>query len=347
MTLIWFLPLLLITACKNRESANIPDVSDIDVDVEITRFEDILLSDTTLEAARLDSIREKYPAFSTIFFNHIMPKEDELIVTTDPELQLQQIESWIRQPKIQWLYDTVRQIYPDLEPVEQELESAFRFAQYYFPEKEVPKIYTTLSDFGYFPFIYAEDSLRDGIGISLEMFLGEDFPYLVHTGLNNAFSDYLTRSYNKEHITRRVLDVWVDDLAGPPPGDRLLDIMIHNGKKLFIIESLMPQVHDSVIIDYSLPKLEWVRSNERNIWTIFTTENLLYETSLNKIQKLIGPSPSSPGMPRESPGNTGSWLGWQIVRTYMQKHPDVTLQELLSISDAQKILDDSGYKPPR
>jgi hypothetical protein len=52
-------------------------------------------------------------------------------------------------------------------------------------------------------------------------------------------------------------------------------------------------------------------------------------------------------MPPESPGNTGSWLGWQIIRTYMKKHPEVTLKDLIQLKDAQKILDDSGYRPPR
>ena len=74
---------------------------------------------------------------------------------------------------------------------------------------------------------------------------------------------------------------------------------------------------------------------------------MIYETSLNKIQKYIGPSPSSPGMPEEAPGNTGSWLGWQIVRSYMKTHPATTLQQLLELKDAQAILDESGYRPPR
>ncbi len=231
--------------------------------------------------------------------------------------------------------------------MQEDLESAFRYAKYYFPEKETPRVYTTISDFGYFPFIYAEDSLRDGLGISLEMFAGEKFPYLTYTGLNNAFSDYLTRSYNKDHITRRTLEVWIDDILGPPSGDRLLDLMIHNGKKLYILETLLPEVHDSVIIDYPSDKLDYVERNERNIWDHFSTQNWFYETSLNKIQKYIGPAPRSPGMPEEAPGNTGSWLGWQIVRAYMNSHPQTTLKELIALNDVQAILDQSGYRPPR
>lgn len=345
--ILWFLPVILLISCKTRQDANIPDVSDIDIDLDITRFEDLLLADTTLDAAELQKLMEDHPAFSEIYFENVMPRTDDIQVRGDVETRLQDIQSWIRHPRTRWLYDTVHHVFPDITDIENGLESAFRYAKYYFPEKPTPRVYTTLSDFGYFPFIYSEDSLRDGIGISLEMFLGEKFPYLDYTGINNAFSNYLTRSYNKDHIVRRALEVWVDDLIGPSPGDRLLDIMIHNGKKLYILESLMPESPDSVIIDYPSDKLDWVTRNERNIWYQFTTNNMLYETSLNKIQKYIGPSPTSPGMPAESPGNTGSWLGWQIVKAYMKKHPETTLKELIAMKDAQKILDESGYRPPR
>jgi hypothetical protein len=339
--------LVFLLACRSDRPTNIPDVSDIAVDLEVIRFEQLLLKDTLIGSAELRDLEATYPAFAEIYFNHVIPVADEMVVQTDPELKHQQIQNWIRHPRTQWLYDTVQQVFPNLDDYTDGLTEAFRFGKYYFPEKSTPRIFTTISDFGYFPFIYAEDTLQDGIGVSLEMFLGEDFPYRNMNGLNNVFSDYLVRSYNKDHMVRRTVEVWLDDLAGPPPGNRLLDMMIHNGKKLFILQALLPTTPDTVIMDFPSDKMQWVRDNERNIWTHFTTQQLMYETSLNRIQKYIGPSPSSPGMPPEAPGNTASWLGWQIVKTYMEKFPSTTFPELLAMDNAQKLLDESGYKPPR
>ncbi len=338
---------LFFTACKSDKGTNIPDVSDIKIDLDMTRFEQLLLADTMIDAAGVQKLMEEHPAFSEVYFNHVLPGAEDMMVSDDPEARMQYIREWVRHPRTRWLYDTVQTIFPEVEKVKEDLTSAFKYAKYYFPEKETPRVYTTISDFGYFPFVYAEDSLRDGIGISLEMFLGDTFPYRDYTGLNNAFSDYLTRSYNKDHIVKRALEVWIDDIAGPPPGNRLLDLMIHNGKKLYILQSFMPMADDTVIMDYSSVKMDWVKAGEKNIWYHFTNQNMIYETSLNKIQKYIGPSPSSPGMPEEAPGNTGSWLGWQIVRSYMKTHPATTLQQLLELKDAQAILDESGYRPPR
>ena len=338
---------ILLYGCSADKETNIPDVSDIDVDVDITRFEQQLLADTLIDNAGIQRLMDSFPAFSSVYFQHVMPGAEDVFLTDDPEIRKQYIKEWIRHPRTRWLYDTVQQIFPDLTPVKAQLTEAFKYAKYYFPEKPTPRIFTTISDFGYFPFLYAEDSLRDGLGISLEMFLGDTFPYLNYTGLNNAFSDYLTRSYNKDHLVRRTLEVWIDDMAGSPPGNRLIDYMIHNGRKLFVLQSFMPHAPDTVIVDYPSVKLEWLKNNERNVFYHFTAQDMLYETSLNKIQKYIGPSPSSPGMPPEAPGNTASWMGLQIVRAYMQKHPGTTLPQLLAIKDAQKIFDESGYRPPR
>lgn len=339
--------ILWLAACRTDDRTNIPDVSDIDVKIEITRFEKLLLADSLISADSIRNLQQQYPAFADVYFNHVIPIPQDMLSSSDPELKMQEVRTWIRHPRTRWLYDTLTQIYPDLSFLEKDLTKAFKYAKYYFPEKETPRIFTTVSDFGYFPFIYAEDSLRDGIGISLEMFFGEKFPYREYNGLNNVFSDYLIRTYNRDHLVKRVLDVWVDDMVGPPAGNRLLDHMIHNGKKLYIISSLIPSASDTVIMDYSEPEMDWVKSNERNIWFQFTNQNMLYETSLNKIQKLIGPSPNSPGMPAEAPGNTGSWMGWRIVNAYMAKNPGTTLQQLVSLDDAQLLLDQSGYKPPR
>jgi hypothetical protein len=340
--------LLVVTAgCRENQDTKIPEVPELAEPVTITRFEDELLADTMLDAAKVQALMDKYPAFAEVYFNHVVPGAEEMVLDDDPERRVARLQEWVRHPRTRWLYDTVKTIFPDLKPLEAELSKTFAYAKHYFPDKPTPRFFSTISDFGYFPFVYAEDTLRDGIGISLEMFLGETFPYMNYTGLNNAFSDYLVRSYNKDHITRRVLEVWLNDLASQPGGQRLIDLMIHNGKVLYAMKQLMPAAPDSVIIDWPQAKLDWVVRSEREVWYHFTTGGWLYESARSKIQKYIAPAPRSPGMPEEAPGNTGSWLGWRIVTAYMRRHPDTSLEQLFALKDAQKLMDESGYRPPR
>jgi len=71
----------------------------------------------------------------------------------------------------------------------------------------------------------------------------------------------------------------------------------------------------------------------------------LYETQSKLYGKYVNDGPTSSGMPAESPGNVGSWVGWQIVRAFMQQHPGFSLQKLMDIEDGQYILSKSKYKP--
>jgi hypothetical protein len=66
-----------------------------------------------------------------------------------------------------------------------------------------------------------------------------------------------------------------------------------------------------------------------------------------KIQKYLAEAPFTPGVGENSSSapKLGIWTGWQIVRKYMEKNPEISLQQLMLEKDSQKILTDSNYKP--
>ena len=49
-------------------------------------------------------------------------------------------------------------------------------------------------------------------------------------------------------------------------------------------------------------------------------------------------------MPDASPGNIGTWIGWQIVKKYAAEHPEVTPEKMMRL-DPRKIFQDAKYKP--
>ncbi|MFQ5447121.1 MAG: hypothetical protein ACE5FF_09305 [Saprospiraceae bacterium] len=100
-------------------------------------------------------------------------------------------------------------------------------------------------------------------------------------------------------------------------------------------------------MEYSQPQVDWCNQNEENIWAYLISEDLLYSTAWNDFRKLVEYSPNSPGMPKEAPGRTANWLGWQIVKAYMKRHPGTSLEDLIALKDAQAIMDGSKYKPRR
>ncbi|MDX1406483.1 MAG: hypothetical protein R3330_00070 [Saprospiraceae bacterium] len=332
--------ILLVTGCG--KGSNIPSVDHLDGSFNLVRFEQELWSlDTMAPAADLSALQARHPEFSDLYFTHILPLSQVRDTTTG---SLDAIRQIIGDPRLRFIADTVGAVFDDFSDVEQALRQAFQYYLYYFPGNRPPAIYTLISDFGYFPFIF-EDADGDAIGISLEMFLGTDFAYRDFVGNHPAFSDYLRRSLNRDHIVKKVLDVLIDDIMGPPPGDRLIDLMLHNGKRLYLLDQLLPTHPDSVIMEYTPEQLAWCAQNERNLWAHLLTEDLLYSNEFSKINKLVNYSPNVPGLPEEAVGRVANWTGWQIIRAWRQQQPDLSVVEIIATRDAQKLLELARYKP--
>jgi uncharacterized protein YjaZ len=125
----------------------------------------------------------------------------------------------------------------------------------------------------------------------------------------------------------------------------MLDVIIGEGKKMYFTEKMLPKTSKANIIEYTPEQYQWCLENEFQIWSFFIEQDLLYSTDDLIYQRYVAPAPSSAKMPPESPGQTGVWLGWQIVTAYMAKNKNVSLAQLMAQADAQKIMNDSGYKP--
>ena len=96
---------------------------------------------------------------------------------------------------------------------------------------------------------------------------------------------------------------------------------------------------------FSEDQMKWCRMNEKNMWVYLIEHKLLYDTNYMTINKLIQDGPFTTFFPRESPGRAATWLGLQIVTSYMNNFPDVILSELMKETDYQKILSLSQYDP--
>nr|BFF38769.1 hypothetical protein BACY1_05740 [Tenacibaculum mesophilum] len=117
---------------------------------------------------------------------------------------------------------------------------------------------------------------------------------------------------------------------------------------MYLLDAYLPNVADAVKIGYSQKKLEWAESNEEQIWMYFIEKDLLYSTSKDVDKRFLDLAPFSKFYMEEdsqSPGRIGEWIGWQIVRSYMQKN-DVSLHQLLQTSE-EEIFKNSRYKPKR
>ena len=127
----------------------------------------------------------------------------------------------------------------------------------------------------------------------------------------------------------------------------LLAKMVYNGKIMYFMKVSLPEVADSLIVGYSTGQMEWAETNQPGVWAYFLENNLLYETDYKRIQKYLTDAPFTPGLGENSKSapKLGIFIGWQIVKKYMERNPETSLQLLMKETDAQKILTESKYKP--
>ncbi|MBP6978335.1 MAG: hypothetical protein KBB71_08490 [Lentimicrobiaceae bacterium] len=323
------LVMILSVSCGSQKTRwQSIDIRDIPgPDLTIHRYEEALFSaDTNRLASAIHDLMGTYAVF--------------LGSAPADSMGILQLRQYVRDPFIRQLYDETRSLYPDLKVQEQQLNEIFRYYSYYFPDQAIPQVYTYVSGIDYQnPVMFQPPDLL----IALDMYLGEDYEHYRQLGV----PAYRIRNFSKEFLIRDcVQELAAYHMKDLYPGDDVLEKMVVEGKKLYFLDALLPFEEDTVKIGFTDDQLRWCIENESNLWKFMIENEVLYSTDIQIINKFFNDGPFTRGFPG-SPARLGSWLGWQIIRNYMDHHSGLTLRDLLHETDAHEILRDSGYKPEK
>ena len=333
---LFFLISLLLSACVHKKI----DVSNIPVDVKIERFDkEFDAMETKPMAQQAAYLQKKYGIFYHDFIALLLQDPD---ISTRDTGYFKLLRKVFATQAYRDLKHDVDSVYINMDKEEEELTDAFRRVKYYFPQKKLPEVYTYYSGFE------AQMTVGDKyIGIGLDLFLGGNSRF--YPSLTAAYPHYLSRNFNAQNICPRVVEGLAREDMFPESDSSktFLSKMIYNGKIMYFMDLVLPDVADSTKIGYSKDQLKWCQQFQSKIWAYFLDQNLLYESDFPKIQKYFTEAPFTPGLgeKNESAPKLAVWTGWQIVRAYMDKHPEVTIKELMLNPDAQKILNESKYRP--
>lgn len=251
------------------------------------------------------------------------------------------INGFMNHPETQLVYDTMQVVYGDISDLEEELTQAFKYYQHYFPERTTPKIYAMYSEFTNPVIGLPEDNIYV---VSLEYFFGEEFG--AYYKLNQPTPQYLARTLYRDHISSKILQTMINNMVSDSSANSLLDYMIINGKKRYILDKLLPCTADYIKFECTPEQAKWMNNNEMQMWSEVFVDKL-YDTHYKDFQKYIGPSPHSPDMPIEAPGNTGTYVGWKIVEAFMKRNPNYSMEQMIQMNNSQEFLKKSNYKPQR
>lgn len=333
-----FFFIITISSCSNKTTFNKPDISSIDLEMKIDRFDQKLGQLITDEISTYNKKWQKeYPYFYSDYISEIL-KIGDIKDSTHVKDVLGKI--LVKRDFID-LSKAVNKNFPSLHTQEVELTKAFKYLKYYYPSYQVPRLISFVGGFS-----YQTPLGEDYVGIGLDMFLGADSEF--YPALTETIPLYISKRFTPDNISPRVIETVLREeiLAEPGPTFNTLQHMIYNGKVLYALDYLLEGAPDEVKIGYSKEHLAWVKRYQKDIWAWFLQENLLYNTDYPRIQKYFSEAPFTPelGENNESAPKLGSYIGWMIVRKYMERNSNVSLKKLLENTDAQKILEESKFK---
>jgi len=316
-----FLTLMIVftifLSCKNEENKTI-DVSKVKVNFDVQRFD---VDFYNASKKTLPNIKEKYPL--------LFPKQfpDSIWIAK------------INNKDEQELFSETQKIYKDFSFVEKELKSLFKNIKYYNPRFKSPDVITMLTNIDYDNRITYVDSL---LLISLDAYLGKNHEFYAD------YPKYIKENNTKKHIIVDVANSIISKQVTQTMDRTFLAKMIHEGKKLYLLEVYLPTMSEKEKLGYSDEKLNWALNNEEKVWMYFIENKLLYSTDTSLNKRFLENAPFSKFYLEQdnlSPGKIGSWIGLKIVASYM-KHNNVSLQQLIRI-DAENLLNKSKYKPKK
>tara|TARA_R110002050_G_scaffold1164_1_gene8163 strand:+ start:151 stop:1128 length:978 start_codon:yes stop_codon:yes gene_type:complete len=304
---------LILFSCNDSDKVA-QEIEAVPIDLKIARFDREFAS---AGEKGLTALRKTYP--------YLFPAPDSVwIAKMEDSLQIE-------------LFQEVGNAFQSFEDEQEGLVQLFKHIKYYFPEYKVPKVITVTNDVDYNNRIILTDSI---LFVSLDNYLGPEHKYY------GGFQRYIAQSLDRSYLVSDVASAFAKQVV-PRPRDRtFLARMIYFGKELYLKDKLMPNVEERKRIGYSEEDLTWAIANEEPMWRNFIENEYLYSTDNKLNQRFLEPAPFSKfglELDNESPGRLGRYVGWQIVKAFMENN-DVSLKQLLTMPE-EEIFKKSNYKP--
>ena len=334
---ICLLVVFLSIGCHSKKK--IPDVSTIKVELKTVRFEkDFFAIDTNNMDKSLQTLYTNHRGFTQDFLYNILG------IPQNPDSVMASTKQFISTYRN--IYTSSVTPFTDFTPIENEVKKGLQYVNYYFPKYPLPKkIITFIGPLNSYAGIITPDN---SLAVGLQLFLGKDFNVYQSDEVLNMYPSYISRRFEPKYIPVSCMKNIIDDIfiMNQPPkrSTQLIEKMIDEGKRLYVLDALMPYTADSLKSGYTQLQIDNSIASEKNIWAFFVESDLLYQTDPTLINPYVNDGPNTAELGDKSPGNIGQFVGYQIVKKWMDKNDKVELQRLIQTPPKQ-IFDEAKYRP--
>ncbi|MEL6624529.1 MAG: hypothetical protein AAFQ83_06200 [Bacteroidota bacterium] len=242
------------------------------------------------------------------------------------------------------LSDSISQQYPEDFDFEGQLMPPLQRMHKVLPDVQIDTLYTHFN--GYDPRSTAADidqfaAPENKLSVGLHYFMGKSFDYYPP-----QIPAFVRRRYTPENMDVLMMHFIADGVVAPLPNDQsptLLDGVMRAGIKQYFVHEMLPYEADSTLMMYTKSQMEWADFFERDIYQELIDK--LFETKFAYQQTYLAEKPYTTTLVIESAPRIGVFSGWRIVKAYMDRHPEVTLAELIERTDYEAMFKEARYRP--
>lgn len=309
--------LLLLISC-GKDNQLEAEIAKIEVDLNIERF------DLAFANASPEDLPQLKKAFPFLFS-----------VRIPDSIWAQQMTDTLQQQ----LSFEVEKTFKNFDDIHDDVYRLFQHLKYYDNTFSEPRVVTVTSFVDYRNKTIVTDTIAI---IALDTYLGSDHEFYAD------IPRYVTQNMNKSQIVSDLADDYSTKYIFQTERKSLLDEMVYFGKQLYFKDVMIPFKSDAEKIGYTQEQLDWSIANEAQIWSYFIEREMLYSTDNSLTSRFIADAPFSKfylELDNESPGRVGQYIGWQIVKAYMEKN-DVNFMDMLQ-KEALEIFENANFKPKK
>ncbi len=333
LTAVLVLVLSVVYLMLDDKPRRLTEAPQLEVSFQTQRFDQALWANRQQLGNGAASFKATYVDFIPFYAEQLV----EVSRANDPAMY-NNLQAFLQDPYIDTVYRDVLASYPDFKAIDAEFDRAFRFYKKHFPQAPLYDIITFVSGFKY------KTALIDSaVLVGLDLYLGPDYKYYP---MVDFMTLYLMRRLSPEHIVPDAMQLILEDLLpAQTKATQLLHRMMEQGKVLYALKQILPDVADSLIYGYSSAQMAWVNQNERNIWAYMLNRDILFTSDLGEVARFMNDGPFTNGLPEESPARLGPYIGSRIIASYMTKNKTLPLAELFALTDYDLLFKEAGYKP--
>lgn len=220
---------------------------------------------------------------------------------------------------------------------ESDLTLAFKHYKYYFPQKTIPNLFTFNGGFN--QSIVIDSAI---IGIGLDKYLGTKNVLYEKLEMEQFKKNVM---YPEKLTSDCMFALAESEFPFSFANQNLLSSMLDEGRKMYFTKAMIPQIADTILWGFTGKQMTFCIENERQMWDYLVDNKLLFNNEYMTIKRFTGEGPFTTAFSKDSPAKAAVWIGYQIVLSYMNHHSNVSLPELMTENDYQRIMNKSKYNP--